>query len=1604
MSDDPGGSKVILQPRITIVNAYSLIAALYCSASAILFYSVVQSNFLAIIHLLALFSVLTNYFVLIQTKNFKLATTIILTTGTTVVVSLFATGGWAGTGYLWPFAYLPFAFFLAERSVILNWVAALFIGCLVAVFLHLAGVITVPYSFIAIINYFAALIVFTVCIFLFQQATVKREEFLTYTDTLLETAPDAVIVIDEEGKIVKWNYKSFVLFGWTASEVMYKPLSEIIIPHRYREAHKNGLKHFLKTGKGAVLGKTIEIQAIKKNNIEFDVALSISPTLINDKRLFIGFIRDITERKEGEKKLLNLSRELEQRVVERTEELGMTEKRYRYLFENNPMPMWVIDLNTFKFRDVNEMAVRHYGYSREEFLSMTALDIRPDEDKELFRGADHLFDMSSTNNKRGIWNHRKKDGTIIQVEIIAHPIIFEGIPARFVLANDVTEKIKAEEKLNKSEKLFRAMIEKDADMKTLATPDGKVFYASPSLTQVLGYSNEEFMNTPAFELIHPDDVPGLIEGVTDIIQTPGKSFYRQQRLKHKNGTWIWCEGTITNMLHDPLVGALVSNFRDITKRKEAEEKLKKSEKLFRSIALNIPKSLVILMDKDHKFLMIEGDIMERLGYKRQDYEGKHPLEVSSKEQYETSKPLYERVFKGEQFSIERSSPLGDFIVHFVPMKDEKDSVESAMIIALDISESKKAEKNLERSLKEISDYKYALEESSIVAITDQKGIITYANDNFCKISKYSREELIGQDHRIINSGHHSKEFIKNIWTTIANGRVWRGELKNKAKDESIYWVDTTIVPFLNEQNKPYQYVAIRADITDRKKVEENLEKSLREVTDYKYALEESSIVAITDQKGIITYANDNFCKISKYSREELIGKDHRIINSGHHSKEFIKNIWTTIANGKIWRGELKNKAKDGTVYWVDTTIVPFLNEQNKPYQYVAIRADITDRKKVEEDLEKSLREITDYKYAIEESSIVAITDQKGIILHANDNFCKISKYSREELIGQDHRIVNSGFHSKEFIRNLWTTIANGKIWRGEIKNKAKDGTTYWVDTTIVPFLNEKGKPYQYIAIRAEITERKRLEEFMIANEELGFQIEEKEKRAAELIIANKELIFQNLEKEKRAAELIIANKELAFQSEEKEKRAAELIVANDELLFQNQEKEKRASELIIANKELAFQSNEKEKRASELIVANEELVFQNEEKEKRAAELIVANKELGFQSEEKEKRAAELLIANKELLFQNDEKGKRAAELSETLERVSFLASIADNIQDPVISTDNPGNDNFIITRWNKPAEKLLEWKSEEVIGKNAMKVFKTDYPNENREQIFELLKTKGFWQGEVIYHTKSGRPVYVLSTISYLKDAEGNITGNLVLIRDITKRKIAEEDLLAANKELESFSYSVSHDLRAPLRAVNGYARMLEEDYGSLFNKEGKRLLGEVQQNAMKMGTLIDDLLDFSRLGRKEVKRSKVNMNELIEGVLSEIRQSIPHHAVIKFNDLEPIMADYSLIKHVIINLLSNAIKYSSKKEKPVVEIASKKENGEVIYSIKDNGAGFDMQYVNKLFGVFQRLHSSEEFPGTGVGLAIVHRIIQKHDGKIWAESKVNKGATFFFSLPDVK
>jgi signal transduction histidine kinase len=232
--------------------------------------------------------------------------------------------------------------------------------------------------------------------------------------------------------------------------------------------------------------------------------------------------------------------------------------------------------------------------------------------------------------------------------------------------------------------------------------------------------------------------------------------------------------------------------------------------------------------------------------------------------------------------------------------------------------------------------------------------------------------------------------------------------------------------------------------------------------------------------------------------------------------------------------------------------------------------------------------------------------------------------------------------------------------------------------------------------------------------------------------------------------------------------------------------------------------------------------------------------------------------------------------------------------------------------------------------------------------------------------------------------------------------RKPLLEEALKANKEMEAFSYSVSHDLRAPLRAIDGFTQILVEDYGAKLDDEGRRIAGVIRASAVQMGKLIDDLLAFSRLGRAEVKKIPVAMGALANEVYAALKVAAPDRNIeFTMGTLPDINGDIDMIRQVWTNLFTNAIKFTGKKEKAKIEVGSTSDANNVTYYVKDDGAGFDMQYVGKLFGVFQRLHSVEEFEGTGVGLANVKRIVERHGGHVSAEGKVGEGATFYFALP---
>jgi PAS domain S-box-containing protein len=540
------------------------------------------------------------------------------------------------------------------------------------------------------------------------------------------------------------------------------------------------------------------------------------------------------------------------------------------------------------------------------------------------------------------------------------------------------------------------------------------------------------------------------------------------------------------------------------------------------------------------------------------------------------------------------------------------------------------------------------------------------------------------------------------------------------------------------------------DITERKHAEDGLRAS---ELSYRRLFEaaKDGILILDVDTGRINDVNRFLVKLLGFSHSEMVGKTVGELSPFRDIESNKVMLERLQKDGYVRYEDLPLETRDGRKIAVEFVSNVYQAGDKKVIQ-CNIR-DITERKRTEDQLKASVKEIGDLKSALDQHAIVAITDPQGKITYANDKFCAISKYSRAELLGQDHRIVNSGHHSKEFIRDLWTTIEHGRVWQGEFRNQAKDGSLYWVDETIVPFLNDQGKPRQYVAIRTDISERK---------------------------VAEEKILQLNVELEQRVIE--------------------------------------------------------------------------------------------------------------------------RTAQLQ-------------------------------------------------------------------------------------------------------------------------------------AANEELEAFSYSVSHDLRAPLRHVMGFVDLLQKDAGPSLSENNLGRLMTISQAAKRMGDLIDDLLAFSRIRQSEMQKTDVNLAELVWETLGDFQAETKERKIAwKIHPLPPVRADRALLRLVLVNLISNAVKFTglrpgeayapegvraqarieigcassgdgSPRETGGADAAGQTaeaiSRGETVIFIRDNGAGFDPRYAGKLFGVFQRLHRHDEFEGTGIGLANVRRIIQRHGGRTWAEGVVEGGATFYFSIP---
>ena len=854
--------------------------------------------------------------------------------------------------------------------------------------------------------------------------------------------------------------------------------------------------------------------------------------------------------------------------------------------------------------------------------------------------------------------------------------------------------------------------------------------------------------------------------------------------------------------------------------------------------------------------------------------------------------------------------------------------------------------------------------NSLIYTVNEEGRFVMVNQPLQKLLTSSGEQLTGQTREAFLPKEIADLHRRNDKEVFASGMTQFFEEENIEPDGKHYYL-TTKFPLYNNQNEIYAVGGLSTDITERKQIE----KTLKENEERFRSLYENVTIGIyrTTVDGRILMANPALIKMLGFdSFEQLAHRnlEHEGYEPDYPRSEFMQTI---EKEGKIIGLESAWNKRNGNTLFVRESAKAVKDVNGQILYFDGTVEDITDRKKAAE----ALRESEDkFKYVFDHSVTgKSITFPTGEI-HVNRAFCDMLGYSEKELEKTKWQDISHPDDIKLTEKELQSLISGKKESTRFVKRYLhKNGSVIWTDVGTALRRDISGKPLYFMISVIDITERKMAEEDLRESEERF----SKSFRTSPI-----SFIMANMED----GRIIEVNDAFTTISGYTREEALNNTTLNLKIWVHEQDRKHMINSLRKGN-----------------AILHEETLLRA--KDGRVATVLLS--------------AQVIKIAKRNCIISSIEDITKRKEAETELHIQSEIMSHMAEAVYLVRMEDG------IIVYTNSKFEELFGFGAGEMIGKHVSIVNAPTEksPEQTAKEIMSHLDKKGFWTGEVLNIKKDGTIFWSSANVAIFDHSKyGKV---LVSVQeDITDRKNAEfqikklneelegrvikrtELLEAANKELEAFSYSVSHDLRAPLRAVHGYTKILVDEYENILDEEGKRICRIISSSATQMGELIDDLLSFSRIGRTGMNTSQLDMKSI---VMSVFKETCPNDQKSKTNlkigKLHKALGDGNLLKIVWTNLISNAIKYSSKGSISEIFVSSQMKYDRITYSVKDNGVGFDMNYKHKLFGVFQRLHSEAEFEGNGVGLAIVQRIILKHGGNVWAEGEVGKGATFYFSLP---
>lgn len=1378
----------------------------------------------------------------------------------------------------------------------------------------------------------------------------KVKKTMLELSQMINNTDEAFLLLDTSLNIITFN-KSF--------DALYEDLLGITVRKgesilEYADdKRKSQLKEmYQQVLNGAELVNEININAIDGANKTFSVRYK--PALDSNKEVIGVFITaaDITSEK----------------LVK--EELLVSEQRYKYLFDNNPAPMFIWDFETKQILDCNDAALLKYGYSRDEFLQLTILDIRPAEDIDRIlsvTSSEEIYTNYGKSLHADTWRHLKKDGEIMDVEITGHILDFKGRKAALVLIHDVTEQKRADAQLQLSEQRFKSLIQDGSDLIGILDITGNYSYVSPTSVSVLGIEPSEFIGKNAFDFIHPDDKEEVISQFSRLV-TDKRISIPPFRFKNKDGEWRWIETVVTNLLDDPAIMGIVANSRDVTDKEHLFGELKASESRYRGF-YDSQTNFVIRTDMEGKYSYYNKKFEETFGWLYPDGNilGKSCLDSICAYDHPKVFEVVQKCIDTPEtvYKVELDKPLEDGSVlttlwDFTCVTDAEGKPFEIQCMGIDITERIQFEKSLRESNER---YEY-INKAANDAIYDWDP----TNDKFYWGESFTR--IFGHQVNISNFTLddlaklvHPNDVVvaqKELQAFLADPtrNSWTFECRLQRADGTYAYIKQIGYLIRNSDGSPKRMIGALRDVSENRELQQlvNNATKLSRIGAWEVDVKRNTLYW-SPMTRMIHEVDDHFVP----SLEDGIGFYREDV------REEVKSIvLKAIQAGETFDFEMPLITAKGNECWVRAIGEAEIFDGEVIRVFGSFQ-DINERKIAQLRLQNTADNIPGAMFQFQ-----LLPDGTDRLMNLTKGGADLWGYSPEECMANTDLVwqqIKAGGDYDHVIETMYESANTLNRWYCLWRSRKPDGSIRWHEGLGSPRKLSDGS-ILWDSIITDVTEKQQLEQLL-----------EKASQMAKIGSWEKSLTNdQNDDMYWSAMTRQILevddgyNPSLTGGFEFYNEKSKQLIQNAVEVLI-NEGKEFDLELLLTTAKgnqrwvRCIGEAEISEGKCTRIYGSFQDI------HERKVAELEIKGTNERF---EKVTKATNDAIWDWDILTDQTYLG----EGFQTLFGYDFS-----NVQH-----------DSILREWSG----LIHEEDAELVKKH----FKLALESSN---IYK-------WQMEYRYKKANGNYAFVQDKALIIRDDQLKAVRVVGAMSDITYRKEYEEslrrlntsldakakDLAVSNAELEQFAYVASHDLQEPLRMVTSFLTQLHKKYHDQLDDKANQYIHYAVDGAKRMRQIILDLLEYSRVGKHDSILEPIEVNQIIDEIqLLQRQRMIEKNASIHYDEL-PVIQFYKVpLTQIFQNLIGNALKYSKENESPRIIIKSEVMEHCYLFSVADNGIGISEEFHEKVFEIFQRLHSRNEYEGTGMGLAIVKKILENLGGKIWLESEEGKGSTFYFTIP---